>query len=133
MGEWCRGVMFFRWPTPDEPTAMPVAQVLEAASGKEPQAVKAKLEVGDRGCAAVYCADLRLVNVDALRKVPTHFVIRSSKPISYYLRDRVVSLRLTTPTKLEFQMPAYPGHSPVPLGRIVADAPVHLQLQESES
>jgi hypothetical protein len=119
MGGNCAGVVFFRWPTPDETMVLQPDEALLAAGLAPRQETPAGLDVVDGHCAAVACVDLYLTNAGDLNPQATRYRIHSSKELEYFLPRERVPVRMTGPSELELTLPAYIGESHLLLGRAV--------------
>jgi hypothetical protein len=118
MGGWCAGVVFFRWPSFNETvTALPedVLAAAGAGTGASPPAVQAV----SGGCAAVYCADLYLVNARPLSPAPARYHIQSSTELEYLLPREGMPVRMSGSADIEIALPPYCGRSRIYLGRVV--------------
>lgn len=126
----CAGVVFFRWPGLDETLAMPPDQVFSAAGVLPPKATAAEIRAVDGECAAVYCADLYLVNSDRLSGAPVRYRIVSSMALEYFLPAEPVPVRMTGASRIELTLPPYCGRSRLHLGRAVAAQRARFKLEE---
>ena len=65
MGNYCAGVLFFRWPTPNESLTMQPDEVMNAAGLAEYRREPLAIDVVRGACVAVNCMDLYLANASA--------------------------------------------------------------------
>ncbi len=130
MGNYCAGVVFFRWPAFNEVLTLPPADVL-AAAGAAPSVKRlAELRVVEGDCAAVHCVDIFLVNPHPLAAKPISIVIASSSELEYFLpRDRM-PVRMSGPTRLQVSVPAYGGRTLMQLGRAVSLGRAEFRIEE---
>ncbi len=131
LGGYCAGVIFFRWPTPYEPLAMPPGEVLRAATAGNSPSAPVQLLVIDGRCAAVSCVDLFLEDLPRLFPQSTRFQIRSSVAIDYFVPSERGPARLTGPLEVTFTLPPYCGRHRLYLGRAVTPRLATFTLQES--
>lgn len=115
MGEYCGGVVFFRWPMLNESLAAAPDEVLAPEVKRE-----ANLRVVDQQCAAVQCVDLLLSGTPPLAPSPTRIAVTSSADLEYFLPDKEVPVRMTGARRLELTLPPYAGRLQLHLGRAVA-------------
>jgi hypothetical protein len=120
MGGYCGGVVFFRWPGPDEVLAMDPSAVMRVAAfkptGTEPSVT---VRAVDGHCAAVTCLDLFLLNKTPLLPESIHYRIRSSVGIEYFVAAEGRPAHMADSTHIEFTVPPYGGESRTYLGRAV--------------
>ena len=120
MGEWCGGVLFFRWPGTKETMAATPDEVLTAAGAATTPAKQPSLITDDQRCAAVHCATLTLTGLPTLPNKPIRYRVTSSTDLEYFLPEQNIPVRLAGPRQVELTMPAYAGRMDVRLGRAVA-------------
>jgi hypothetical protein len=116
MGEYCAGVLFFRWPAFNETLTAQPDEVLVPAAAAKP--VDLRVITGD--CAAVHCSDLYLLNSNVLSDQPTRYRIESSTDLDYFLPQENMPARLSGPTRLEVALPPYCTRGRMYLGRAVS-------------
>ncbi len=127
MGGYCAGVVFFRWPEFNESvTALPEDAL--AAAGIDVRPAGPAIRAVDGGCAAVYCADLYLLNARPLSPAPAHYRIRSSTEVEYVLPRERMPLRMSGPADIEVTLPPYSGRSRIYLGRAVTQRKTEFRL-----
>jgi len=119
MGEYCAGVVFFRWPSFNESMTAEPDEVLAAAGAAPPAGKPVTLRVVDERCAVVYCADLYLTNTPALQAAPILYVIDSSTELEYFLPDDKTPARMTAPGRVELTLPPWCGRTQLHIGRAV--------------
>jgi hypothetical protein len=119
MGEYCAGVLFFRWPTFNESMVAEPDEVLAAATGTPLPGEPATLRAVDERCAVVHCTDLYLADTPALQPEPIRYVIEISSELEYFLPDERTPARMTGPGRLEFTLPPFGGRTQIHLGRAV--------------
>lgn len=119
----CAGVVFFRWPAPEETLSMRPDEVL-AGAGLAPVVPRtpAAIHAFDGSCATVNCADLFLANSNPLSPAPVHYRIHSSAELEYFLPERNLPVRMTGPHELELSLPPWCGRAHMFLGRAVTKA-----------
>lgn len=129
MGEYCGGVVYFRWPEANESMAPKPDEVL-AAIGRIPASIHAAaLERRDGKCALVQCTDLYLLNTPALRREPVHYVIQVSTDMEYFLPGENLPVAMSGPRQLRFTLPPYGGRNNLHLGRAVTEKPAEYKLE----
>jgi len=117
MGGYCAGVIFFRWPVPDQEIALSPDEVLHAI-GMSRADVSAPLVVAkDGGCVAVECVDLHLFNVDGQANSRLRYTLTSSVPFEYFLPEKNIPVGLSNPNELEIVVPPFAGARHLYLGR----------------
>lgn len=119
MGEYCAGVLFFRWPTFNESMVADPDEVLAAATGAPLPEKPVKLRAVDERCAVVHCSDLYLTGTPALQPSPIRYVIEISSELEYFLPDEKTPARMTGPGRVEFTLPPFGGRTQIHLGRAV--------------
>lgn len=120
MRGYCAGVIFFRWPASDETLATQPAEILAAAGVPVQPPPPDNLQVVDGRCAAVYCADLYLMNASPLSAQAVRYRIASSNELEYFLPYERMPVRMSGPSQVELSLPPYCGRSRLYLGRVVA-------------
>ncbi len=130
IGGYCAGVLFFRWPGWGETLTAQPNEVLVAA-GVLQQQDNAELEVVDRECAAVFCADLYL-NPRRLVAEELRYRIESSMELEYFLPHKELRVRMSGPSRLEFSLPPYCGRGRLFLGRAVTSGRAGYRLKEEQ-
>jgi hypothetical protein len=127
MGGWCAGVVFFRWPSFNETvTALPEDALIAAGTNAPSSPVVVQSVSG--GCAAVYCADLYLMNARPLSPAPARYYIQSSTELEYFLPRERMPVRMSGPAEIEIVLPPYCGRSRMYLGRAVTKNLAEFQL-----
>jgi hypothetical protein len=129
MGEYCAGVLFFRWPTFNESMVPEPDEVLAAATGANLSPRPVTLRAVDERCAAVHCADLYLADTPALQPKPIRYVLESSSELEYFLPDENTPARMTGLRQVEFTLPPYGGRTQIHLGRAVTANPAKYTLK----
>lgn len=127
MGDYCSGVLFFRWPSFNETvTALPADALAAAGVGAavKPPTIRAV----DGGCAAVYCADLYLLNARPLSPTAVRYRIQTSIELEYFLPRELMPVRMSGPAEIEVKLPAYCGRSRLYLGRAVTAKKAEFRL-----
>jgi len=119
MGEYCAGVVFFRWPTFNESMVLEPDAVLAAATSAPVPVRLPSLRAIDEQCASVHCSDLYLADTPGLRPNPIRYVIEVSSDLEYFLPDESTPARMTGPRRLEFTLPPFGGRTQIHLGRAV--------------
>jgi len=131
MSGYCAGVVFFRWPAMDETLATPPDEVLAAAGAPGPKAARAvALHVADGGCAAVYCADLYLLNTSALSPQARQYEVISSSDFEYFLPNERLPVRMAGAARIGLKLPPHGGESALFLGRAVVAKRAEFRLEE---
>ncbi len=121
MGGHLAGVVFFRWPAPNEQLAMNPDDVLLAAGGAVSEGrAKQTVLVNDGGCAAVKCVDLFLDIAHAISPNVVKYRVRSSTPLEYFLPEHNMPVRMVAPADLEVSLPPYTARGRLYLGRAVS-------------
>jgi hypothetical protein len=112
MGDGVAGVVFFRWPTPEEELTMQPDEVLRAAGLAPPDsAAHSRVDVVDGRCAEVACVDLYLQTAAPLAPKAIRYFIRSSTDLEYFVPERNVPARMTGVSRLEVSVPPYCGRA----------------------
>ena len=121
MGEFCSGVIFFRWPGSEEYLVLNPASVLNWVAHTDTAPGNPTLAAEDGNCAAVFCMDLELRIPDQLPERPTIFRIQSSRPLEYFLVNEKIKSRISVAgaSTIRLELPAYHGTGKVYLGRAV--------------
>jgi hypothetical protein len=121
MGGAVAGVVFFRWPAPNEGLTMQPGEALSAAGFPAPDATThSRVHAVDGRCAAVQCADLYLQGAVPLAPRAVRYLIRASAELEYFLPGQNVPVRMTGPSRLEVSVPPYCGRARLYLGRAVS-------------
>lgn len=123
------GVIFFRWPSTNEPLALQPDEVLAYAGAAGGAAPQTRVRVVPGGCAAVECVDLYLETAASLSPDRTRYRIRSSIPLEYFLPEENVPLHPTGSTALEVTLPPYCAHGRLYLGRAVSLKPAEFSVE----
>ncbi len=123
MGRYCGGVVFFRWPAPDEVLVMSPDEILSGHPATP------TLDLIDGACAAVACVDLYLVNGGNLNRTPIRYRIMASDELGYFLPDPAAPVRLSGRKELDVSIPAWGGRGRIYLGRAVSPSKVTFSLE----
>lgn len=127
------GVVFFRWPASNETLTMQPDEVFEAADlSPQTQNPPATIDVVNGGCVAVNCMDVYLVNPRVRSVRPSHYRIRSSIELEYFLPEERIPIRLSGPSELELSLPPYSGRGRMYLGRAVTKTPAKFTVEEEQ-
>lgn len=130
MGDGVAGVVFFRWPTPNEGLTMRPEEALRAA-GLRPQArVQNRIDVIDGRCIEVECVDLYLQSATPLSPRAIKYIVRASTELEYFIPERNVPASMAGPSRLEVRVPPYCGRSRLYLGRAVSLNRAEFSVQE---
>ena len=121
MGEFCSGVIFFRWPGSQESLVLNPSQVLSWITHADIALGNPTLAAEEGNCAAVSCMDLDLRIPNQLPENTTIFTIRSSLPLEYFLVNEKIKSRIsvTGASTMRLELPAFHGTGRVYLGRAV--------------
>ncbi len=131
IGGYCAGVVFFRWPGPDEGLVMQPSEVLIAAGViAEEQRKPAAIYLVDGGCAALHCMDVYLMNGNPAAQDSVRYRIRSSTELEYFLPEERVPVRMSGLDALELSLPPYCGRSRLYLGRAVSGTAAEFSIEE---
>ncbi|MBI2687567.1 MAG: DUF3142 domain-containing protein [Acidobacteria bacterium] len=130
MGQYCGGVVFFRWPSFHESMAARPDEVLAAAGAAKAIDRPVEIRAIDEHCAAVHCADLYLNGAPALREKAIVYVIEISTALEYFLPEKDMPVKMTGPVSLELTVPPYCGRTQLHIGRAVTAAPALYKLRE---
>lgn len=129
MGGHVSGVIFFRWPAPEETLALSPTEVFQALTPQSsPQTPQYRIESVRGDCAAVYCADLYFVGASPFSPTPLQFRIRASLPFEYFLPEPLTPVRPAVPDLLELHFPPYTARGTLYLGRAVLDQPAEFTV-----
>jgi hypothetical protein len=124
------GVVFFRWPSPNEPLTLQPDEVLAAAglraSGGAPSTLVHAVEAG---CAAVSCVDLYFESREPYSGNAAQFRIRSSSPLDYFLPEREIRVRMAGASSIEVSLPPYCARGRIYLGRAVSTRKVDFTIE----
>ena len=118
MGSHAAGVVFFRWPTESEALAMQPNEVLSAA-GLASRPRPPEIRKVDGGCATVKCADLYLEHAESMSSHSLSYLVRTSKPMEYFLPEQKMPVRMSNPSEILLTLPPYGGRGRLFLGRAV--------------
>ena len=130
MGNYCAGVVFFRWPTGTQGIAMAPDDVMAAADPAVRTKPSLTVQTVRGSCAAVHCMDVYLVNPPVRSPTAHQYAIRSSSPLEYFLPEGKVPVRLSDASLLDLSLPAFSGRSRMFLGRAVSLMPTEFTIQE---
>ncbi len=119
-GEYCAGVLFFRWPLEDETTVFDPAEIQQAIAQGKASGTDG-LEAEDGGCATLNCSDLYLVLGNRYQEQPRTVIVLSSADVDYFLADPKVKTEDTNQRRLTFTIPAFPGQRRIYLGRAFSE------------
>lgn len=130
MGGHLAGVVFFRWPAPNEQLAMNPDDVLRAAGASVSDSqVKETILVSDGACAAVKCIDLFLNLANSIAPNAMKYRVRSSTPLEYFLPEPNIPVRMVAPSDLEVSLPPYTARGRLYLGRAVSAGPAQFTVE----
>ena len=129
MGEYCAGVVFFRWPSFNESMTAEPDEVLASAGASPRPGKPVALRVVDERCALVHCADLYLTNTPAPQAAALRYVVDTSTEMEYFLPDDKTPARMTAPGRLEVTLPPWCGRTQLHLGRAVTARPAQYTLK----
>jgi len=115
MGDYCAGVVFFRWPAFNETLTAQPDEVLAPNLTKP-----AELRIATGDCAAVHCSDIYLLNSNVLSERPMRYRIDSSTELDYFLPQDNMPARMTGPTQIEVSLPPFGSRGRMYLGRAVS-------------
>lgn len=135
MGQYCAGVVFFRWPAADESMAMLPDETLSAAGAIPAHGGKPWLKALTGTCAAVDCADVYAFGLPRMRPEATRYRIVSTEPLEYFIPaesvyGQSVPVRMTGAAELELTLPPFASQSRILLGRAVTRKPARLSIEE---
>jgi hypothetical protein len=131
-GGYCGGVLFFRWPVSDEDITLRPAEVLNVIGVVSDSDKAPHLSVVDGGCVSVDCVDLRISNINGHSPVSLRYTITSTTPIEYFLPEKDITVRLSTPKQLEFILPPFAMISRILIGRVATGAHSELSIKTGE-
>ena len=130
MGNYCAGVLFFRWPTFNESMVMEPEVVMAVATGKPIPPKVATLRTIDERCALVHCSELYLEATPGLDPKPIRYIIEGSEELEYFIPDEQTPARMAGRGRLEFTLPPFGGRTRIRLGWAVAASPAKYILKE---
>jgi hypothetical protein len=130
MGGQCAGVLFFRWPAAYESLTMFPEEVLQAVGLRNLAAGKSRLLEVDGHCATVSCRDLYLESAQPLTPAILHGRVRVSAELEYVLPELKMHTRMSGPSQIEFNVPAYCGRGRLFIGRAVTLEPAAYTLED---
>jgi hypothetical protein len=119
---WCRGVVFFRWPTEAESATLTPTEVTSALDDNgEAPSDRVAVSAEDGHCPSRGCWDLVLEPGDRLPADERTFAIRASCEVQYFLPPSILSARATLlhRDEVRVQLPAYHGQTRVSIGRVM--------------
>lgn len=129
MGQYCGGVLFFRWPTEWE-VMVPSAQEVLAAVNGIVQPISTALKVRQGNCALTHCVDLFIAATPPLNPQAITYRVRASSALEYFLPNEKLPVKHPSPTEIEFTLPAYAGRGSIHLGRAVAAKKTSYTLEQ---
>ncbi|MEZ5400361.1 MAG: DUF3142 domain-containing protein [Bryobacteraceae bacterium] len=129
MGDYCAGVVFFRWPEAGEALTAQPAEVLRAAGG-EPVAAPLRLRVSEGGCPAASCADVGVVMNRPFSEDPVRYRIVSTARIEYFVPADGSPARLISPYEIGLEMPPFSGRGLFAAGRAVTGSRSKYSIEE---
>ncbi len=131
MGGYGSGVVFFRWPSPNETLTMQPNEVLMAAGLIPREHTRhPEIHVTTGGCVAVSCVDVFLLNPDPFSPSLARYRIHSSVELQYFLPEDKIPVRMAAPSILELSLPAYCGRGNMYLGRAVSDTRAEFTVEQ---
>jgi hypothetical protein len=130
MGEWCRGVIFFRWALSNEAMTLSWPQVEAAISGSAAVSPGPGLESEDGLCATVSCTDLYLRLNERFPEKPLSLRIQSSRKLEYFLPEPLLKSKPDGEQTILVTIPAYAGVPRIFLGRAITLEPADFRLEE---
>ena len=132
MGDYCAGVVFFRWPASNESLTAQPEEVLVAAGAVSAHERRDEIRVIDGGCSAVHCVDLYLVDTKPLAPTSTRYRIESTTPLEYFLPSEKIPIRMSGPLSIDLWLPPYCGRGRMFLGRAVSVKGATFSLKEQQ-
>jgi hypothetical protein len=129
MGQYCGGVLFFRWPTERE-VMVPSAQEVLAAVNGVALPVSTSLKVRQGNCALTHCVDLFITATPPLNERAIPYRVQASNPLEYFLPNEKLPVKHPSPTQIEFTLPPYGGRGTIHLGRAVAKSKTSYTLEQ---
>lgn len=129
MGQYCGGVLFFRWPAEYE-TMVPQAQEVLAAVNGVALPVSTSLKVRQGNCALTHCVDLFLTATPPLHAQAITYRVQASNALEYFLPNEKLPVKHPSPTLIEFTLPPYAGRGSIHLGRAVAAKKTSYTLEQ---
>lgn len=130
MGDYCAGVVFFRWPVNSEALTLEPEEVLRwtGAAAAAPE-VGPSVRVIDEQCAAVRCYTLMLGGSPAWSAKAVRYRVTPSSKLEYFLPEKETGARLTADGWMELVVPPMPGRRVIPIGRAVAGGAAEFRLE----
>lgn len=130
MGDYCAGVVFFRWPVNSEALTLEPEEVLRwaGAGGAAPEAGPS-VRVIDEQCAAVHCYTLILRGSPAWSDKAVRYRVTPSSKLEYFLPEKETGARLAAGGWMELVVPPMPGRRVIPIGRAVAGGAAEFRLE----
>ena len=133
MGGHLAGVLFFRWPSDGEGSALQPAEALVAAGLRAPdEGPRTRVQAVDGGCAAVHCMDLYFESFEAFAPRARRFRVHASTSLDYFLPEKRVPVRMVGHSELELTLPPYTARGRLQLGRAVSTKPAEYTLEEEQ-
>jgi hypothetical protein len=129
MGQYCGGVLFFRWPTERE-VMVPQAQEVLAAVNGVALPVRTSLKVREGNCALTHCVDLFVTATPPLNAQAITYRVEASNALEYFLPNEALPVKHPSPTSIEFTLPPYGGRGTMHLGRAVAKTKTSYTLEQ---
>lgn len=129
MGQYCGGVLFFRWPT-DYEVMTPKAQEVLAAVNGVALPVRTSLKVRQGNCALTHCVDLFITATPPLNAQAINYRVQASNALEYFLPNEKLPVKHPSPTMIEFTLPPYAGRGSIHLGRAVAAKKTSYTLEQ---
>ncbi len=124
------GVVFFRWPSPNEALAMAPIDVL-AAAGLEArrQPPETHVEAQNGHCIESRCVDVFVTLADPLSSKALRYKIHSSGQLRYFVPEENMPVRMKDSSTLVLSLPPYCGRERLYLGRAVMLRPAVFTLE----
>ncbi len=128
MGGYAAGVVFFRWPSEEELSALNPDDVLRTASGSALAKARTTVHVQDGACATVSCADVYLDFLGTPSGQASELLLESSSELEYFVPDRPALVRMDGPKQLRVSLPPFCDQGRILLGRAVSTEPSEFHL-----
>jgi len=130
MGGFCKGVVFYRWPSKAESMAL-TPEVIERAISNDKRAAGPDIEAKDGYCALVSCMDLYVRLSERFQEKPVWLKISSSTDLEYFIPAEFMNGKQAGPRTIEVRIPAYEGRTGTYVGRVVTAGPSEFSVEEA--
>jgi hypothetical protein len=130
MRGYVSGVLFFRWPSPNETLVLQPDEASKADLDSE--TAPSAIQTVDGGCATVTCTDLYLRDSRPFSSTASEYRIRSSHAMEYFLPQDKMPIRMIGRSALDVYLPPYTNRGLTYLGRAVTATPAEFLIEESK-